>query len=201
MTNTTGLADDGTAAPMVGDHLALDLLNTEAQSQGEPVDYWTSDEDVLRWLERQGVTTPFDGKRRKSPAGLLVQARELRGVARALVMARKQGKAAATGGLNDYLHAHVSSPHLEADGKGGFTLARMPRGDAIATLLGPLAEAVAQLLVAGDFDLVRNCEHPDCVLWFYDRTRSHKRRWCSMAACGNRYKAARFRERRSESGA
>src|SRR5690606_34079654 len=201
MTNTTGLGDDGAAAPMVGDHPALDLLNTEARRQGGIVDYWTSDEDVLRWLERQGVAPPPEGKRRKSPAGLLTQARELRAVARTLVMARKQGKAATTGGLNAYLHAHVSAPHLHVDGKGGFTLEREPRGDALATLLGPLAESVARLLVEGDFDMVRKCEHPDCVLWFYDRTRSHKRRWCSMAACGNRYKAARFRERRSDSGA
>ncbi|HEX8403835.1 MAG TPA: CGNR zinc finger domain-containing protein, partial [Duganella sp.] len=39
------------------------------------------------------------------------------------------------------------------------------------------------------------CEHPECILWFYDRTKSHKRRWCSMALCGNRYKAAQFRKR------
>jgi predicted RNA-binding Zn ribbon-like protein len=31
---------------------------------------------------------------------------------------------------------------------------------------------------------------------FYDRTKSHKRRWCSMALCGNRHKVAEFRKRR-----
>ncbi len=65
----------------------------------------------------------------------------------------------------------------------------------------PGEDVPIELLVEGDFELVRNCEHPDCILWFYDRTRSHKRRWCSMATCGNRYKAARFRERRGGSGA
>jgi predicted RNA-binding Zn ribbon-like protein len=72
------------------------------------------------------------------------------------------------------------------------------RGGAISALLGPLAQAVAQLLVDGDFDLVRQCEHPECVLWFHDRTKAHKRRWCSMALCGNRHKAARFRKRSSD---
>ena len=33
-------------------------------------------------------------------------------------------------------------------------------------------------------------------LMFYDRTKSHKRRWCSMALCGNRHKVAEFRKRR-----
>jgi predicted RNA-binding Zn ribbon-like protein len=74
---------------------------------------------------------------------------------------------------------------------------RIARGDAIASLLGPVAEAVAQLLAEGNFALVKQCEHPDCILWFYDRTKSHKRRWCSMAQCGNRYKAAQFRKRSS----
>ncbi|MNR58262.1 CGNR zinc finger [compost metagenome] len=64
--------------------------------------------------------------------------------------------------------------------------------------LAPLAEMAAQLLVEGDFNLVRECEHPDCVLWFYDRTKSHRRRWCSMALCGNRHKVAEFRKRKQQ---
>jgi predicted RNA-binding Zn ribbon-like protein len=52
------------------------------------------------------------------------------------------------------------------------------------------------LLATGDFSLVRRCENAACVLWFYDRTRSHHRRWCSMARCGNRHKVAAFRKRR-----
>jgi predicted RNA-binding Zn ribbon-like protein len=43
---------------------------------------------------------------------------------------------------------------------------------------------------------VRNCGNPECILWFLDTTRSATRRWCSMAACGNRLKARRHYERR-----
>jgi predicted RNA-binding Zn ribbon-like protein len=67
-----------------------------------------------------------------------------------------------------------------------------------AQLLAPLAETAARLLVAGDFNLVRKCEHPDCTLCFYDRTKSHRRRWCSMAVCGNRHKVASFRRRQQQ---
>ena len=45
-------------APMVGDHLAMDLLNTEVRSHGHPVDTWRSGEDVLGWLARQGIALP-----------------------------------------------------------------------------------------------------------------------------------------------
>ncbi|MBX5462894.1 MAG: ABATE domain-containing protein [Steroidobacteraceae bacterium] len=181
-------------APMVGDHLALDLLNTEARSQGQIVDYWNTAEDVLRWLVRHGVASvPRHGA--AAPAGLLAHARALRAQARELITKRKDGKVGDVRGLNKFLDAYLSAPHLDRDNAGHFTLTRVPRGDAIASLLGPVAEAVAQLLVEGDFALVRQCEHPDCILWFYDRTKSHKRRWCSMALCGNRYKASQFRKR------
>lgn len=193
--------DDDTLgeAPMLGDHLAMDLLNTQARSQGRDVDYWSTDKDVLQWLERHGVVT-LPKSRAVAPAGLLAHARTLRAHARELIAKRKEGKAGDVRGLNQYLHAYVSSPQLERGSAGNFELTRVPRGDAISSLLGPVAEAVAQLLVEGDFDLVKQCEHPDCVLWFYDRTKSHKRRWCRMAACGNRYKATQFRRRSSEIG-
>ena len=184
-------------APMVGDHLAMDLLNTEARSQGQVVDYWNTGEDVLRWLVRHGVA-PASRNGGAAPVGLLAHARTLRTQARELITKRKDGKPGDVRGLNKYLHAHLSAPHLDRDNAGHFTLTRVPRGDAIASLLGPVAEAVAQLLAEGDFALVRQCEHPDCILWFYDRTKSHKRRWCSMALCGNRYKATQFRKRSSE---
>jgi predicted RNA-binding Zn ribbon-like protein len=181
---------------MVGDHLALDLLNTEARSQGQVVDYWNTGEDVLRWLEQHGVVPPSGGGG-AVPADLLAHGRTLRTQARELIAKRKEGRAGDIRGLNEYLHAYLSAPHMERDSDGNFTLTRVARGDAIASLLGPVAEAVAQLLAEGDFALVKQCEHPDCILWFYDRTKSHKRRWCSMAQCGNRYKATQFRKRSS----
>ncbi len=183
-------------APVVGDHLAMDLLNTEARSQGCVVDYWNTDKDVLQWLARHGVVEPSKG-RSVVADGLLTHARMLRTHARELIMKRKEGRVGDIRVLNQFLRAFVSSPQLERESEGNFKLTRVARGDAISSLLGPVAEAVAQLLVEGDFSLVKQCEHPDCILWFYDRTKSHKRRWCSMAQCGNRYKASQFRRRSS----
>jgi predicted RNA-binding Zn ribbon-like protein len=62
-------------------------------------------------------------------------------------------------------------------------------------LLVPIAEAAADLLCAGNFEYLRKCENPACVLLFYDTTKNHRRRWCSMAACGNRAKVAQFYQR------
>jgi predicted RNA-binding Zn ribbon-like protein len=181
-----------TDAPRLGDHLALDLLNTEARVQGQAFDFWTSNQDVLRWLAQNGVTPT--GKQ-TAPADLLQRGRELRAVVRDLVTARKQGARLDFDALNHFLDSHLTSPQLQRDADGHLVMTRMAHGDTTASLLGPVAEAAAELLADGDFTLVRQCEHEDCVLWFYDRTKSHKRRWCSMALCGNRHKAAQFRKR------
>lgn len=200
-------------APLLGDHLALDLLNTEARSDGAIVDYWHSGDAVRAWLARQGIAAAQPAGRQAGEqvsgqaegAALLARALALRALARRLIAGRKDDAESGAdafdkadiAALNDYLHAYLGAPHLAPDQDGKLALTRTARGDAVASLLGPVAEAVAQLLVEGDFKLVRQCEHPDCILWFYDRTKSHKRRWCSMALCGNRYKAAQFRKKNS----
>jgi predicted RNA-binding Zn ribbon-like protein len=178
---------------LVADHLALDLLNTEAGSGEQYVDFWRSGDDVLRWLARCGIdvgqlTDPA------SVAALLQDAKELRGIARELVERRKQGERGSPDRINPYLATLQSAPVLEWS-EDGPRLKRPLPPPSPQQALGQVAESVAELLADGQFEYVRQCEHPDCVLWFYDRTKSHRRRWCSMALCGNRHKAAEFRKR------
>ena len=69
------------------------------------------------------------------------------------------------------------------------------RWDNPKTLLLPIAEAMGNLICEQDFTLVRTCEGPTCTLRFLDVSKAHGRRWCSMAVCGNRAKAAAHRAR------
>lgn len=55
--------------------------------------------------------------------------------------------------------------------------------------------AIANLLTEVPNNVIRKCESPECTLWFRDTTKRGNRRWCSMAACGNRAKAAAHRLR------
>ena len=84
-------------------------------------------------------------------------------------------------------------------------------GAAIFGLPGKLDAAVGSfapwlLLLAGigimpvvlcyaDLALVKKCENPVCVLFFYDTSKNHSRRWCSMSVCGNRMKVAAHYQR------
>lgn len=181
-------------AYVLADHLGLDLLNTRAELNGLSYEFWNSDEDVMRWLVRVGVA-PKDGSPAPAAPGVLKQARELREMARALVVQRKRGEQGDPAALNKFMRAYQTFPHLVRDDAGGYKLVRRAADNSVGQLLGEVAEAVALLLAEGDFALVKECEHPECVMWFYDRTKAHKRRWCSMAMCGNRHKAAEFRKR------
>lgn len=58
------------------------------------------------------------------------------------------------------------------------------------------AHAWADLLAEADPTLIRQC--PGCSIIFYDRTKAHRRRWCSMALCGNRAKVRRHRTSASQ---
>lgn len=183
---------DGPA--LIADQIALDLMNTLAMTDSGLVDSFQSDADVLRWLHAQNLVlegTLPPGKR----SSLLTSTRSLRELVRSLVQRRKAGRPVDVKEINGFLAKSVSHLYLEKRGKAGIRVMRHYGQATPEQLLAPVAEAAAELLTNGDFDLVRNCEGPLCTLWFYDRTKAHRRRWCSMAVCGNRNKVAVFRQR------
>lgn len=186
--------EDLPSAPLrIGDHIALDFLNTVAQVNGQPHDFFQTDEDVIRWLSAAGWSTGRAEPERHKGA-LLVAARQLRDAILHAVQQRKRGETWQPDELNRFLRSAASHIELALSSDGSPEYRRIYAAATPEQQLGPVAEQAADLLVNGDFSLVRECEHPDCTLWFYDRTKAHRRRWCSMAVCGNRAKAARFRQ-------
>lgn len=176
-----------------GDHPALDLMNTVVQG----AETWHDDADVMAWLEASGqlsAGTEAPGR----PGELLATARGLREVIRAAVVARKAGKRFDVAALNAALAQAQRHMVLVEESGDGLSLQARYAAHTPQQLLAPLAEAAALLLATADFTLVRKCEDHACTLWFLDRTKSHRRRWCSMALCGNRNKVAAFRQRRQE---
>ena len=71
----------------------------------------------------------------------------------------------------------------------------LAREDSLDWLLAAIARSAAELIVEGEPTRVRLCANPACSLFFYDHSRTHRRRWCSMALCGNRHKVAAFARR------
>jgi predicted RNA-binding Zn ribbon-like protein len=81
--------------------------------------------------------------------------------------------------------------------KGTWSLRFVARESGLEWLLAAIARSAAELLVEGPGAPIRRCANPSCRLFFYDASRTHRRRWCSMSVCGNRHKVASFLRRRS----
>ena len=179
----------------VADDIALDFINTHFGTGANEVDCLQSDQNVLDWLSRAGVATEFDTPPTGKSGSLLRAARELRACALECVERRKAHSSADVTLINQILS--TAPVHQQIVWKRGQvpTAHQIRTGTGSAAVLAPVAEALVKLLAEGDFDLIRECESEICTLWFYDRTKSHRRRWCDMASCGNRAKVAAFRER------
>ncbi|WP_433965910.1 CGNR zinc finger domain-containing protein [Tunturiibacter gelidiferens] len=181
----------------VGDNLAINFINTRRMVEGQLTDTLQSDSDVKAWLRRLEVPVTT-GSLPFSDGVLLKRTRQLREIALAAVQDRKSGKKPSLAALNRFLADAPSHAVLTTDDTRNIRVTRVYGKETVEAFLAPVAEAVADLLADGDFNFVRHCEGNACVMWFYDRTKGHRRRWCTSTGCGNRAKVAAFRARASK---
>jgi predicted RNA-binding Zn ribbon-like protein len=65
--------------------------------------------------------------------------------------------------------------------------------------MGRLVAALYSAMQDDGWDRLKLCTDDNCRWVFFDRSKNHSSRWCSMESCGNRAKARRFRKRRAGS--
>ncbi len=70
---------------------------------------------------------------------------------------------------------------------------RVHRGGDLEAVLAGLAE---DCLDGPDRSALHGCADPACTRLYVDRSRGQRRRWCGMKGCGDRAKAAAYRQRR-----
>jgi predicted RNA-binding Zn ribbon-like protein len=178
-----------------GGRPSLDFVNTRRDRQGDGIDYLDGSRDLAEWLRvARLVTGPT-----KVDGPLFTQAIELREDIDAGVRAAAANTAcppAALGRLNDWLAATIEQPpRLRATG-GVVTLdSDTTRRRDARHALGRIALDAAQLLGTDLRARLRICPGADCAGRFLDDSPAGRRRWCSMAVCGNRHKAAAHRHR------
>jgi predicted RNA-binding Zn ribbon-like protein len=59
--------------------------------------------------------------------------------------------------------------------------------------MGRIVAAMYAAMEGEDWRRLKLCSSQACRWVFYDRSKNHSSRWCTMASCGNREKARRFR--------
>lgn len=178
----------------VGDHPGADALNSCCAPQGDWLDWWESGEAFQQWLSQAGLLSlwPKTDGSSDAWAEVAAEARTLREAVRASL---ENGEGLPVDALNE-------------------AMSRLPMVDQIAQItdkpevmtvpaapfepkqaLAPVARALADLVCLSSPERTRQCDGPTCTLWFRDISRTNRRRWCSMAICGNRAKVAAHRAR------
>ena len=193
----------------VGEELCLDFINTEAVDQDERVDLLGSFDDLVAWYTDAKVIDAAQAKafaRRTHAADgaarALKDARQFRAMLREMVEKLTEGRMNVPQATLDQLNRALREREGYSEivrTKDGYDTRFRPRLDEPAHLLVAVAESAARLLSERDLTLLRKCQNPRCILYFYDTTKNHRRRWCSMAGCGNRAKVAAFYQRIRES--
>ncbi|NYF09216.1 putative RNA-binding Zn ribbon-like protein [Leifsonia sp. AK011] len=187
----------------LGDNTALDFLNSTVTQGASTFEFIESGHALVGWLHAAGLVSHDESRALlQMPISELdaqaAQARELREwlrseVARWAELEKGEVSIDASVRLNELMA--VDDFFRQLDSRGDLVLQR--RWSSPRQLLAPIAHVFAELLSMGETAYVRRCEGTGCTMWFYDHTKSHRRRWCSMALCGNREKARNHRLRQA----
>ncbi len=190
----------GSHFSFLGGNLALDFANTVAwRLSDHPEERLRSIDDLLSWCVEAALMTRTKAAelRRRHRAtrgqggGVLANALASRELIYRLfeaIVRRKRPQDGDLRQINGIAAAAARSRSIEWSGK-TYEWRRAGRGDVEAALDRIMAAAL-ELLVSDVAEKVSQCQdNRGCGWLFLDRSRSKKRRWCSMADCGNRAKA------------
>jgi len=187
----------------VGNHLALDFLNTKPVLVEGPKELLPDVDALIRWLVASDVLTRQKGKTlakkwRDTPqaAAFLRELLQFRERLRAVVVRQEAGLAvsdAFIAELNSLLKEHPSLITLQRKG-GKLDLETAFEPEKPNDVWAPMAIAVADLVSDASPARLRKCEA--CIVHFLDTSKKNSRRWCSMNICGNKIKVAAYQQRK-----
>ena len=165
----------------------LDFVATlRARREEQPYEFLTDAESLDAWWLEAGVRTSG----RPSDDADLAASVELREALYTVFWHRLNDLSVPEGAL-----AIVNERAQEAPVSPALTARGVVRDGDPAACLADLAREAIEIVGGGDGALLRECSRPECTTIYLDRSRGHRREWCSMQSCGNRAKAAAYRAR------
>jgi predicted RNA-binding Zn ribbon-like protein len=188
----------------IGGQPAIDFLNTYYRDGVETLE---NGRDLLNWLVGAGLIDATEAARVTRRVGA-------KGLDDAATEARRVRE-----WLREWLARWREAPHAdyseELAALNRLMAREAPRSEVVATddglkiverwhltsadsILALIAWHAAALITHESPELLKTCTGPDCTLWFIDRTKAHRRVFCSPTTCGNRAKVAAFRQRQRE---
>ena len=193
-----------------GGHPVLDFTNTVDWRGTAREHDWLGDfSDLLAWCHRTGFVPDalletlgcHAELHPNQAASALKMARTLREAIFELLRASIEGRAPRIQAMelfNRHLRRAMSQITLNPGTAQGeaFSLELAPGANPLEGVLLRILRQAADLLTSFDPARLKICGNPGCGWLFLDTTRNASRRWCDMAACGNRAKARSFYRRK-----
>jgi predicted RNA-binding Zn ribbon-like protein len=182
-------------ASIVGGNLALDFVATVEERRSTRVEHLRTPHDLAAWFVAAGILDSPPAVTADELAGAIAAREDLfRVIEQRIDRAGEPLDPDLVGRLNAVAAAPVPAPQLSPDG-----VPRRTGGTAAA--LSAIARDGIALFGAAEDGVLKWCADAACTHPFLDRSRGHRRRWCGMAGCGDRAKAAAYRARkRARSG-
>ena len=189
------------AVRFIGGRLALDFVNSF------PLKTELSWEQLIEFLQSARIVTPERGSEllalnRSDPQAaesLLEKAQRLAAALRLAfdaVLHRQKVLREWIEPINRVLRITEGHDELVSTDK-DWEIQFVASESGLEWLLAAVARSAAEIVEEGLRARLRLCANPRCGLFFYDTSRTHRRRWCSMTVCGNRNKVAAFARRRA----
>jgi predicted RNA-binding Zn ribbon-like protein len=178
----------------------FDFLNTIELENGFLQDHFETFRDAADWLHERGIVhhrLASGGRQASVPAEkALERIRSVRGALREVSDAVVHGRPADSAALAEVNRALQARERIElVQAAGSLSVGHSHVGDPVDDALARLAEPLVDEIRSGHAARIRICDNETCRWLFYDESRAGRRRWCDMASCGNRAKAARHRAR------
>jgi predicted RNA-binding Zn ribbon-like protein len=182
--------------PLLGGRLSVDLVNATPPNED------LSWEQLIHFLEATSIVSAERGAQLlnlpqsdpQAAEALLLKAWRLGSSLRKVfaAMLRKQRISGEwIEPVNEILR--ITEGHDELAGQDSvWKIEFVAREGGLDWLLAAVARSGAEIIAEGVRARLRLCANPHCGLLFYDNSRTRRRRWCSMAVCGNRSKVAAF---------
>jgi predicted RNA-binding Zn ribbon-like protein len=197
---------DGLLLPApVADEPALDFCNTRAGwGAPEPREYLTSYDHVVIWAREAGLIAPSAAARlrkgaKREPGDAERVLERVLALRDSLYAVCTDSSPAAWDTVAAEAHRASAAAVLVNDEPPGRRWV-IPESSGLDLPALELGRAAGALLASTDLVTIGRCPGDDCGWLFLDAR--HRRRWCTMAVCGNRAKARRHAARaRQEAGA
>lgn len=181
---------------LLGGRLSIDFVNAI------PANAEVSWDKLIQFLEATRIVSPerraqllaLPESNVQAAEGLLLKSQRLGSTLRKAFTAllhRQKIAAEWVEPINEILRITEGRDELVSRAS-GWQIEFIAREGGLDWLLAAVARSGAEIIAEGSRASLRLCANPHCGLLFYDMSRTHRRRWCSMAVCGNRSKVAAF---------